>query len=174
MWKLCQFDFRIKETSLKYRIFMGIPVKCETKFTEKKRNLPRFVSFRFAFYRYPSWNWFILGGPLDWFSVFSIVSTLDDDGFWVVDEEPSLENDGPGTAWSAVPSGAFAVWFFYIIWRFLSFGSASLCCLCFICWLSLPLRWLHLLLVGWCRRIAKKKTQSCFKNVSRQLHAGAV
>jgi hypothetical protein len=26
---------------------------------------------------------------------FSIVSTLDDDGFWVVDEEPSLENDGP-------------------------------------------------------------------------------
>ena len=44
--------------------------------------------------------------PLDWFSVFGIVSTLDDDGFWVVDEEPSLETDGPGTAWSAE---AFAV-----------------------------------------------------------------
>jgi hypothetical protein len=33
-----------------------------------------------------------LDAPLDWFSVFSIVSTLDDDGFWVVDEEPSLES----------------------------------------------------------------------------------
>jgi hypothetical protein len=30
-----------------------------------------------------------------------MVSTLDDDGFWVVDEESSLETDGPGTAWSA-------------------------------------------------------------------------
>jgi hypothetical protein len=30
-----------------------------------------------------------LDAPLDWFSVFSIVSTLDDDGFWVVDEERS-------------------------------------------------------------------------------------
>ena len=38
-----------------------------------------------------------MGTPVDWFSVFSIMSTLDDDGFWVVDEEPSLETDGPGT-----------------------------------------------------------------------------
>ena len=51
----------------------------------------------------------ILDAPLDWFSVFGIVSTLDDDKFWVVDEEPSLETDGPRTAWSAVPSEAFAV-----------------------------------------------------------------
>lgn len=56
-----------------------------------------------------SWNWSILDAPLDWFSVFGIVSTLDDDGFCVVDEEPSLETDGPGLAWSAVPSEAFAV-----------------------------------------------------------------
>ena len=75
--KIMSVWFRIKETSLKYRIFMGMPVKCETKRNKSKRNSPkrneiylvsfrfRFVSvnfvsfrwisflFRFAFYRYP-------------------------------------------------------------------------------------------------------------------------
>ena len=59
--KIMSVWFRIKETSLKYRIFMGIAVKCETKSkrnetkrNKSKRNSPKRneiypVSFRFRF-----------------------------------------------------------------------------------------------------------------------------
>ena len=66
--KIMSVWFRIKETSLKYRIFMSsckMRNELETKRNKSKRNLPHFVSvnfvllrfisfrFRFAFYRYP-------------------------------------------------------------------------------------------------------------------------
>ena len=112
--KIMSVWFRIKETSLKYNIFMGIPVKCETKrietkFTEKKRNIPRFVSvkfvsfrfisfrfvsfrFRFAFYRYPVKK---IGGCF-WFSVFvNFPSTnifVDFFFAWIVMETLSVNN----------------------------------------------------------------------------------
>jgi hypothetical protein len=60
--------FRIKETSLKYNIFMGIPVKCETKSkrNESKRNEinrneiyrkeTKYTSFCFGKFRFVSMN----------------------------------------------------------------------------------------------------------------------
>jgi hypothetical protein len=59
--KIMSVWFRIKETSLKYRIFMGIPVKCETKRNKSKRNSPKrneiyLVSFRFGKFRFVSFR----------------------------------------------------------------------------------------------------------------------
>jgi hypothetical protein len=146
--------FRIKETSLKYNIFMGIPVKCETKrietkFTEKKRNIPRFVSvkfvsfrfisfrfvsfrFRFAFYRYPVKK---IGGCF-WFSVFvNFPSTnIFVDFFFAVNRDGDIVRES-----FSVIFILHSLWYTPLVYVFMNlFFQCDLLCLFFVVIFSQP------------------------------------